>query len=98
VYGLRGDSSIEERARLDNYYIENWSLWQDLVILARTFGSVVRFGQSCDNKPRDNEESRSLRSLPLPEERPAARGRGAAQARPVHNGIAAAVQHSEHGR
>jgi lipopolysaccharide/colanic/teichoic acid biosynthesis glycosyltransferase len=37
VHGLRGAStSIPERIQLDNYYIEHWSLWRDLVILART--------------------------------------------------------------
>lgn len=43
VHGLRGDSSMEERARFDNYYIEHWSLWTDIVILGRTFSSVIRF-------------------------------------------------------
>jgi len=42
VHGLRGDTSIEERARFDNYYIENWSLWLDLRILAMTVSSVLR--------------------------------------------------------
>ena len=42
VHGLRGDTSIAERARFDNYYIENWSLWLDLKIVLRTFGSVFR--------------------------------------------------------
>jgi exopolysaccharide biosynthesis polyprenyl glycosylphosphotransferase len=42
VHGLRGDTSIEDRAVFDNYYIENWSFWHDLVILARTFGTVLR--------------------------------------------------------
>jgi exopolysaccharide biosynthesis polyprenyl glycosylphosphotransferase len=42
VHGLRGDTSIEERARFDNQYIENWSLWRDIVILARTCLEVVR--------------------------------------------------------
>ncbi len=42
VHGLRGDTSIEERARFDNQYIENWSLWWDLIIIARTLGAVVR--------------------------------------------------------
>jgi exopolysaccharide biosynthesis polyprenyl glycosylphosphotransferase len=42
VHGLRGDTSIEERARFDNYYIEHWSLWFDLVILARTASQVVK--------------------------------------------------------
>lgn len=42
VHQLRGDTSIEERARFDNHYIENWSLWRDLVILVRTVGAVLR--------------------------------------------------------
>ncbi len=42
AHGLRGDTSIEERARFDNYYIENWSLWLDMKILAKTVGQVVR--------------------------------------------------------
>jgi exopolysaccharide biosynthesis polyprenyl glycosylphosphotransferase len=41
VHGLNGDTSIEERARFDNRYIESWSLWRDLVILARTGAAVV---------------------------------------------------------
>lgn len=36
VNGLRGDTSIEDRARFDNRYIESWSLWQDVKILLRT--------------------------------------------------------------
>jgi exopolysaccharide biosynthesis polyprenyl glycosylphosphotransferase len=44
VHGLRGDTSIEERARFDNEYIEHWSPWRDIVILARTAGEVVRGG------------------------------------------------------
>jgi exopolysaccharide biosynthesis polyprenyl glycosylphosphotransferase len=42
VHGLRGDTSIEERARFDNQYIEHWSLWRDFVVLARTVAEVVR--------------------------------------------------------
>ncbi len=41
VNGLRGNTSIADRARYDNYYIENWSLWLDIKILLRTFGEVV---------------------------------------------------------
>ena len=41
VHGLRGDTSIEERAAFDNYYIENWSLAQDLKILMRTVLAMV---------------------------------------------------------
>jgi lipopolysaccharide/colanic/teichoic acid biosynthesis glycosyltransferase len=36
VHALTGDTSIHERARFDNNYIEHWSLWLDLVILVRT--------------------------------------------------------------
>jgi exopolysaccharide biosynthesis polyprenyl glycosylphosphotransferase len=42
VHGLRGDTSIADRAMFDNYYIENWSLWLDVKILIRTVGSVIR--------------------------------------------------------
>ncbi|SFT64399.1 Sugar transferase involved in LPS biosynthesis (colanic, teichoic acid) [Actinopolyspora lacussalsi subsp. righensis] len=41
VHGLHGDTSIVERARFDNQYIEYWSLWLDLVILVRTAGVVL---------------------------------------------------------
>jgi exopolysaccharide biosynthesis polyprenyl glycosylphosphotransferase len=40
VSGLRGDTPITDRARFDNYYIENWSLWLDVKILIRTVGEV----------------------------------------------------------
>lgn len=42
IHGLRGDTSIEERARFDNYYIENWSLWLDIKIIARTVAAVLK--------------------------------------------------------
>ncbi|MFJ2603682.1 exopolysaccharide biosynthesis polyprenyl glycosylphosphotransferase [Streptomyces sp. NPDC087425] len=42
INGLRGDTSIEDRARFDNAYIDNWSLWQDLCILLRTAAALVR--------------------------------------------------------
>ncbi|MEO9324217.1 sugar transferase [Nocardioides sp. C4-1] len=41
VNGLRGDTSIAERARFDNYYIQNWSLWLDAKIITRTVGTVL---------------------------------------------------------
>jgi exopolysaccharide biosynthesis polyprenyl glycosylphosphotransferase len=44
VHGLRGDTSIKDRAVFDNQYVENWSLWRDLVILVRTIGTVVNGG------------------------------------------------------
>jgi exopolysaccharide biosynthesis polyprenyl glycosylphosphotransferase len=42
VNGLRGDTSIRERARYDNYYIANWSLWLDVKVLLLTAREVFR--------------------------------------------------------
>jgi exopolysaccharide biosynthesis polyprenyl glycosylphosphotransferase len=42
VHGLRGQTSIADRAEWDNYYIENWSLGLDLKILALTVAAVLR--------------------------------------------------------
>jgi exopolysaccharide biosynthesis polyprenyl glycosylphosphotransferase len=44
VSGLRGDTPISDRARFDNYYIENWSLWLDIKVLLRTIAEVFRGG------------------------------------------------------
>ena len=41
VHRLNGDTSISDRARFDNYYIEHWSFWLDLAVLARTVTSVA---------------------------------------------------------
>jgi exopolysaccharide biosynthesis polyprenyl glycosylphosphotransferase len=40
VNGLHGDTSIRDRVRFDNQYIEYWSPWLDLVILMRTLLSA----------------------------------------------------------
>ena len=37
----RNDTSHEERVEMVAYYVSNWSIWLDLVILARTPGSTV---------------------------------------------------------
>ncbi|MCM1941621.1 sugar transferase [Streptomyces sp. G3] len=42
INGLRGDTSIEDRARFDNAYIDDWSLWRDVCILLRTAAALVR--------------------------------------------------------
>jgi exopolysaccharide biosynthesis polyprenyl glycosylphosphotransferase len=42
VNGLRGDTDLAERLRHDLEYLENWSLFRDLAIIARTAWLVVR--------------------------------------------------------
>jgi len=42
VHGLRGKTSILDRVELDNFYIENWSLWLDFQILLLTVPALFR--------------------------------------------------------
>lgn len=42
VHGLRGQTSIADRAEWDNYYIDNWSLHLDFKILVLTVLAVLR--------------------------------------------------------
>lgn len=42
MHGLRGQTSIADRAEFDNYYIENWSLRLDFRILVLTVLAVFR--------------------------------------------------------
>ena len=43
IHGLRGgDTSIEDRTSLDNYYIDNWSIWQDIKIMLKTVPTLVK--------------------------------------------------------
>ncbi len=37
----RNDTSYEERVRLDEYYVKNWSVWLDLWIIGRTAKCVI---------------------------------------------------------
>jgi Undecaprenyl-phosphate glucose phosphotransferase len=41
VHGLRGNTSLDERIRYDLEYIEHWSIWLDLRIIALTVGRVL---------------------------------------------------------
>jgi len=37
VNGLRGNTDFHERIRFDLHYVENWTVWLDIYILAKTF-------------------------------------------------------------
>jgi len=45
VRGLWGNTSVDERVRLDNEYIDRWSFWSDVGILLRTIPATVRKGR-----------------------------------------------------
>ncbi len=53
IAGLRGDTSIAERTKYDNLYIDQWSLLGDLIILFRTVLAIV-------NERHYQEEQREL--------------------------------------
>lgn len=38
----RNDISYGERVRMDEYYVRNWSVWLDVIIIARTPGAVLK--------------------------------------------------------
>ncbi|MBW7857246.1 MAG: undecaprenyl-phosphate glucose phosphotransferase [Leptonema sp. (in: Bacteria)] len=42
ILGFRGDTSIEKRIEADIYYIENWSLLFDILIVLRTIPSMIK--------------------------------------------------------
>ncbi len=41
INGLRGDTSITQRTEADRFYVENWSLWLDIVIIIRTIWQSI---------------------------------------------------------
>lgn len=38
----RSDTSYARRVQLDTWYVTNWTLWQDLTILAKTIPAVIK--------------------------------------------------------
>lgn len=54
IHGLRGDTSIPDRARFDNHYIENWSFARDLKILLST--GRIFFGRHRKQQTSEQDE------------------------------------------
>ncbi len=48
VHGLHGDTSMADRVRFDNQYVEYWTPWLDLVVLVRTLASPWQRGGSVE--------------------------------------------------
>lgn len=69
VNGLKGDTSIKERVKYDIFYIENWSLWLDFVILVKTIKLIISeiFGGKAEyrRKTTKSEKQRELKSEEL---------------------------------
>ncbi len=42
IHDLRGDTSIDDRARFDNRYEDHWSLWSDVKIILKTVPKVFK--------------------------------------------------------
>jgi undecaprenyl-phosphate galactose phosphotransferase len=38
----RNQLTFDQRLRLDEYYVRNWSLWLDIIVLAKTIGAVLQ--------------------------------------------------------
>lgn len=50
MHDARGDTPIAERVRLDNHYIEHWSLWRDVGIIFDTVRVVANDLISTDKR------------------------------------------------
>jgi exopolysaccharide biosynthesis polyprenyl glycosylphosphotransferase len=61
ILGLRGDSSIPERTKYDNLYIDQWSLGNDVLILLKTFASTL--GQASSHRRHKELEQALSRSV-----------------------------------
>lgn len=42
IHDLRGDTSIDDRARFDNRYSDHWTLWSDIKIILKTVPKVFK--------------------------------------------------------
>jgi len=86
VNGLRGQTSLVERIELDNWYIQNWSLWLDLKILLLTPLEVLRsraesWGPAAVGATVSSEEGGPPSVLAIaPAQEPAARSMAASSA------------------
>ena len=63
IYGLRGDTSVEERIQKDIAYIESWSVWLDISILLKTPFKTLNKYEKYVNSPNGEKETGALTLL-----------------------------------
>ena len=62
----RNHLTIDERVQIESWYVRNWTVWLDCIVLAKTFGAVLFPGASkyTSNHPTfANEHSANVRPL-----------------------------------
>lgn len=72
VNGLWGETSIADRARFDNRYIEEWSVWREFAILVRTVPTLL--GQRAEERPPSDTGSTTSSEPARPPHHRRARG------------------------
>jgi lipopolysaccharide/colanic/teichoic acid biosynthesis glycosyltransferase len=38
----RSQLTFDQRLRLDEYYVRNWSLWMDIIVLVKTTSTLLQ--------------------------------------------------------
>lgn len=59
IVGLRGDTSIAERAKIDNIYIDQWRFRWDLEIIVKTAWAIVRSSRYAEDAVAVEERLRA---------------------------------------
>lgn len=63
VNGLRGDTSVDDRIHADIAYLENWSLWLDIMILLKTPFKAFNKNEKYTPDKEDSENHADVVSL-----------------------------------
>ena len=67
IKGLRGDTSVEDRIHEDISYIENWSLWLDIMILLKTPFKAFNKNEKYVEDKKKTENEAAPTPTPIPE-------------------------------
>ena len=62
IVGLRGNTSITERAKIDNIYIDQWRFRWDLEIMAKTVWAIIRSSKYAEDAAEVQERLNAVLS------------------------------------